>query len=242
MKLLFLYYDLMNLYGENGNMRILERHLKDQGQPVQVDCKTLGDEIDFSEYSFLYVGAGTERNQKKALAHLMQYRSAFLQAIESGMVALFTGNACEMLGSSIIDGDGQAFEGIGLLPFTSEETNEKRYTGDAVCVCTSKELLHPLVGFINKCSTIQNIDSPLFQMQLGFGNSNTTDKGEGFRVKNLFGTHLIGPVLSKNPEFTALLVQLLAKQEGFEITPKTYEYEEKAYQVTLQELQKRMQA
>lgn len=241
MKVLFLYPDLMNLYGESGNVRILERHLMDQGQEVTVDHKTVGDEIDFSKYAFIYAGAGTERNQKKALSHLIGYRDEFKRAVENGAVALFTGNACEMLGDTVIDGEGQKFEGLGLLPFVSEETSDKRFTGDALCVSPSQELTRPLIGFINKCSVIHEIKTPLFMMQMGLGNQSSDDKGEGFRVNNLFGTHLIGPVLAKNPEFTELLVKLIAKLEGFSYTPKTYEYEQKAYEVTLRELQKRIE-
>ena len=49
MKLLFLYYDIMNLYGEAGNMRVLERHLRDQGLELTVVGKTLESEIDFCD-------------------------------------------------------------------------------------------------------------------------------------------------------------------------------------------------
>ena len=72
MKLLFLYYDIMNLYGEAGNMRVLERHLRDQGLELTVVGKTLESEIDFCEYDFIYAGSGTEKSQKAALKHLLQ--------------------------------------------------------------------------------------------------------------------------------------------------------------------------
>ena len=62
-KLLHLYYDIMNLYGEYGNIKILEEHLKDQGYTVMVDKKTLGEEKNLEEYDFIYMGCGTERNQ-----------------------------------------------------------------------------------------------------------------------------------------------------------------------------------
>ena len=76
MKLLFLYYDLMNLYGETGNMRVLERHLRDQGLEITIVGKTVGDELDFSQYDFVYAASGTERSQKVALRHLLQYRDS----------------------------------------------------------------------------------------------------------------------------------------------------------------------
>ena len=56
MKILHLYYDLMNLYGEYGNVVVLAKHLEDQGEEVIVDKKTIGDQIDFTQYDFIYCG------------------------------------------------------------------------------------------------------------------------------------------------------------------------------------------
>ena len=113
-KILYLYYDLMNLYGESGNIRVLERHLHEQGLTVTVDKKSIGDEIDFSQYAFIYAGSGTERNQKIALADLFRYQEQIKAAAQSGTVVLFTGNAFEMLGKSITAGNSTVHEGIGL--------------------------------------------------------------------------------------------------------------------------------
>ena len=54
MKILYLYHDLMNLYGDSGNLRVLERRLTGQGEEVTVDRRTLGDALDFTGYDFLY--------------------------------------------------------------------------------------------------------------------------------------------------------------------------------------------
>ena len=45
-KLLHLYYDILNIYGENGNMRALVKALEYQGLKVNVDFKTIDDEIE----------------------------------------------------------------------------------------------------------------------------------------------------------------------------------------------------
>ena len=68
MKILHLYPDFMNLYGEYGNMRVLQRHLQDQGVTVTLEEKTVTDDsLDFSDVDFIYIGCGTERSQKAAL-------------------------------------------------------------------------------------------------------------------------------------------------------------------------------
>ena len=65
MKLLHLYYDLMNLYGEYANMAVLASRLKGQGLEITVDRKTLGDAFDCSQYDFIYLGAGMERRPSR---------------------------------------------------------------------------------------------------------------------------------------------------------------------------------
>lgn len=238
-KILYLYYDLMNLYGENGNIRVLERHLREQGLEVTVEKKSVGDDIDFSQYAFIYAGSGTERNQKIALSHLCRYKEQLKTAAESGTVLLFTGNAFEMLGKSIAAGNGTVYDGIGISDFTTVEHNDTRYTGDVIA--TFDQLDTPLVGFINKCSEITNVPQTLFQVVMGLGNS-VNDQNEGWRYKNVFGTHLIGPILVKNPHFMTYIIKLIGSSiENFEYKPLPYPYEESAYQVTLSALQKRLE-
>lgn len=238
-KILYLYYDLMNLYGENGNIRVLERHLREQGLEVTVEKKSVGDDIDFSQYAFIYAGSGTERNQKIALSHLCRYKEQIKAAAESGTVLLFTGNAFEMLGKSITAGNGVVYDGIGISDFTTVEHSDTRYTGDVIA--TFDPLDTPLVGFINKCSEIVDVPQTLFQVVMGFGNS-ANDKNEGWHYKNIFGTHLIGPILVKNPHFMTYIIKLIGSSiENFEYKPLPYPYEESAYQVTLSALQKRLE-
>ena len=47
MKILHLYYDLMNLYGEYANVSALERYLRQQDIEAVTDKKSLYDDIDF---------------------------------------------------------------------------------------------------------------------------------------------------------------------------------------------------
>ena len=179
-KILHLYHDLMNLYGESGNVRALARHLSDQGFQVVVDRKSVGDEIDFSQYGFVYIGSGTERNQKVALHDLMRYRDVLEERINQGGVFFLTGNSFEMLGNSILGADGVTYQGLELAQFEVTEIPNKRYTGDAVCI--SDWYAKPMVGFINKCSQIVGVDHPLFEMKMGEGNA-PGDPKEGYRSR-----------------------------------------------------------
>ncbi len=233
MKILYLYHDLMDLYGESGNVRALERRLAEQGETVTVDRRSLGDSLTLAGYDFLYIGAGTERSQKAALEHLRPYAGELRAAMEDGMHALLTGNAAAMLGREITDGAGKVWQGLGLLDLTSRERRDERYTGDAIA--RHPELEQPLVGFVNKCEDWEGTLSPLLEMVMGRGNGPDT-ADEGFRQKNFLGTHLTGPVLVKNPAFHDWLVKRLL---GREPEPRAYPYEERAWKVTYDALMER---
>ena len=84
------------------------------------------------------------------------------------------------------------------------------------------------------------MERALFQVQMGVGN-NEQDDGEGYLYKNVFGTHLTGPVLLKNPAFLDELVALLCAQSGIQYHKVDYPLEEKAYEVTVTELLDRME-
>lgn len=230
-KILHIYDDLMNLYGEYANISVLERYLTDLGHSVTVDKLSLYEDRDISGYDFYYMGSGTETKQKLALSQLMKYRDALKAAADEGRVLLFTGNSFELLGASVTDADGKVYDGLHLADFTTTE-GKRRIVGDALAQ-DGDELL---VGFINKCSKTSGIETPLFTMKMGFGNEKDRS-AEGFRMKNCFGTHLTGPILVKNPAMLRKIATLLVGEPSDSVR---YESMERAYRTTVEALKQRL--
>ena len=232
MRILHLYHDLMNLYGEYGNVVVLKKHLEDQGFEVEVDKKTLGEVINFKDYDFIYCGSGTERNLLVALEDLLKRKKELLEAINNNVVVLFTGNAMELFGERI---DKQ--KALGVIPMKVSLTND-RYTGDVIM---KNEEIGEVVGFINKCS-LQEYDNSFKLFDYCFKDINVQDNNyEGYKYMNLYGTHVIGPILVKNPNFMRKIVELLGKKQdaNFVYRNITYQYEEDSYNVTLNALKNR---
>lgn len=235
MKILHLYHDLMNLYGEYANVAALERILEKNGIAYETDTLSIEDEVKLDGYDFIYVGSGTESNQTIILSHLKKLREEFCKAMEEGRFILMTGNSFEVLGKEIREEDGRKIPGLGIFDFQVTRQKKTRNTGDAVFLMEGKE--KPLVGFINKCSTIEGIKTPLFQVEMGMGNAKN-DSFEGLYYKNLYGTHLTGPIFIKNPYF---LMDFAKKLTGKEIDGEYLAYEKAAYEITLRELGKRQE-
>ena len=241
MKILHLYHDIMNLYGEYGNIRALTRMLDKNGIAYDLDCLSVTDKPCLTEYDFIYVGSGTESNQKYILNHLLSCKEELSRYIEADKLLLMTGNSFEILGERIIDAKGEEHKGLGLFSFMVEEQDKIRNTADAIF--TLEGLEHPLVGFINKCSTIKGVNTPLFQVKMGLGNEGRGGT-EGIHYRNFFGTHLTGPILIKNPGFLIYLTRLLCTSKGMTDSLNTSWLKEEmaGYEITLRELTKRLAA
>ena len=227
-KILHLYPNLMNLYGDYGNVLVLKKHLEDLKYKVTIDEKTIENNFDINDYDFIYMGSGKESSASLALENLIKHKKQLQTAIKKNKVILFTGNALELLGNKY----GKQ-KGLGIFDFDVELT-DKRYTGDVI---VDNEQVGEVIGFINKCSIIKNdLDTnKLFVYE--FKDKNVVDNSlEGYRLNNMFATHIIGPVLAKNPSFINLIVELLVKGDYKEIE---YPYEKQSYEVTLNALKKR---
>ena len=227
MRILHLYPNLMNLYGDYGNIVLLKKHLEDQGIEVVVDKREVYESFDPDLYDLIYMGSGTENAQKVALEALNKYHYYLKKYVEEGKVILFTGNAMELAGNTV---DGQ--KALGLIDM-DVVTSEKRYTGDVI---VNNEEIGEVVGFINRSTLLKGGEKEkLFTYEFRYEGLVDNDY-EGYRYKNLFGTHIIGPVLVKNPNFMAYIVSLFVEGKMKEVS---YPYEEGAYETTLSELKKR---
>jgi len=231
-KLLHLYYDIMNLYGEYGNIKILEKHLKDQGFEVIVDKKTIGDIKNLEQYDFVYIGCGTEKNQKAIIEDIKTEKEELKKIIEDGKVVLLTGNSFEILGKSI---DGK--QALEILDFETEILKD-RITTDIICKTDMLE--SKVVGFVNTMSKVKNNENPLFKIEWKAENI-IKDEEEGIVYKNLIGTHLIGPILVRNPEMLKVIIEKICmqKDEKFKYKEINYQDEQKGYKLVLKELDDR---
>lgn len=220
--------------GHNAGRIAVENRLDAGAKTVQnegISC--------LSQADFLYMGAGTEAARNAALALLLPHREELKTLLAQGIPMLFTGNSITLLGKEITLSDGRTVEGLGLADFTATERST-RYTGDALASGVVAGMT--TVGFLNKCDEICGAADPLFTLQMGEGNRKG-EKAEGVRAGSLWATHLIGPLLVKNPHLLRELGGKLGLDDGEHngvIGGGVYDQMEQAYQVTLGALQNRL--
>ena len=209
MRIIHLFADLCNLYGDYGNVCALKRMLENKGQNVEIEYQSIDDEIDVSGADFVFIGSATERNQKVALNYLQSYKDNIKTALDNGTVILATGNSFEMFGQSVTDCDGTKHEGLTFFPYETVEGKERIVTDS---LCTTLQCGGDIIGFVNKASLTTGATSPLFDVKQGSGNGKDDNK-EGVHYGNFYGTHLIGPVLIRNPQLCEYFADMLIKKQ-----------------------------
>lgn len=209
MRIIHLFADLCNLYGDYGNVCGFKRALENKGQNVEVEYQSIDDEIDVSGADFVFIGSATERNQKVALDYLQSYKDNIKTALDNGTVILATGNSFEIFGQSVTDCDGIKHEGLSFFPYETVEGKERIVTDS---LCATSLCGGDIIGFVNKASLTAGATSPLFDVKQGSGNSKDDNK-EGVHYGNFYGTHLIGPVLIRNPQLCEYFADILIKKQ-----------------------------
>lgn len=225
-KIAHLYYDIMNLYGENANIRALVKFAERQNIKTSVTNLTINDKIDFKKYDVFYIGSGSEEGELLVLKDLLNYKDEIKEAIENNKHFIITGNALELFGEYIIDNNVK-YEALNIFNFNCKH-EDFRIVGSTVS--SSKLIKEKIIGFQNRCGIMNNIDRPLFKMIEGTS-ANINDKHEGYHYKNFYGTYIFGPLLIRNPHLTNYILKSIMKQKNnkykFKILNKTPEL--KAY-------------
>lgn len=218
----YLYYDLLNLYGENGNVKALKKQLEDQSVKVEIKYLSIEDELDFSSYDIVYLGAGTKSNQMLALKHLIKYNKSIKQYIEDGKFLIATGNSYELFGKKI-DND----KALNIFDYEAK-TENFRIVDECIFKC--KFIDQCIIGFQNQGSTLKNKDNNFFEVIKGVGNCKNSNF-EGYNEFNFYGTYLIGPLLIRNPYLLKYMVKKIIsnKYPNFKFKKFNLELETKAY-------------
>jgi len=234
-RIIHFYPDLMSLYGSYANVLALRRCLEGLGCAVTVETVLPGGEADVTKGDFFYMGAGTEGAARAAMEDLARFAGPLKDAAQDGAAMLFAGTAMDLLGETIEEADGTAYDGLGLASFTTKH-GKRRIVGD---VYGHTDLFpEAVVGFMNKCGVVSGVETPLLTgLDLGFGNEK--EKGpEGFHWKNVFASQLTGPLLVKNPKLLEAAAAAICARRGMTLPADrpADQWAEKSYAVTEKEL------
>ena len=209
LNILCLYNDIMNLYGDTGNINVIKYHLEEQNIKYKINYLSIENDLKFKNYDLILIATGTENNRKIVLNHLMKYKKDIKDAIENNKFFLITGNALSMFGKKL-------YNEKALEIFDFEVTESKERISKEVII--NSNITKPIYGFMNH----QDITTI---------NENNLFENEGIHYKNFYGTYIIGPILSRNPEFLEYFLKdlITQKDKKFKIKKLNTKINEKAY-------------
>lgn len=235
-KIAHLYYDLMNLYGENANIRALNKAFERQSVEIETHFLTVDDNINFDEYDIFYIGSGTEKHQIIVLKDLMKRKEEIKKAIKNNKYFFVTGNSIELFGKYIEDFEKNKIKCLNVFNYYTKavdinESERAKFRIIGEVIAKSELIDEKIIGFQNRGGTLHNVETPLFKMIKGCGNY-PKDQNEGFMNKNFYGTYTIGPLFMRNPYLTDYFIKkiLLEKYNSFKYKEIVNTSEIKAYE------------
>ena len=229
LKICHMYPDVLNLYGDRGNVICMTKRLRWRGIEARVTKLPIGDSRSLADFDLVFIGGGQDFEQQVLLSDLHRGKDReIIAAVEDGVTFLAICGGYQMLGSYYETFDGKRCDFIGALDLYTKGS-VKRMIGNYKFRCSPSAGGSVVVGFENHSGKtwLGSGLEPLGKVLSGFGN-NGEDGSEGAHYKNVFGTYSHGPLLPKNPEFCDLVlktalerkygsVELLPLDDGFEL-------------------------
>lgn len=203
-----LYPDILNLYGDRGNIITMKRRLEDRGIKVNIDECSIGQPLNADKYDIFFIGGGQDFEQEVLLRDLSSGKAQDIRtAVEEEKTFLAICGGYQMLGEYYKTWDGVQLDFIGAIGVHTIGAKE-RMIGNYMFRTTPESGDTVVVGFENHSGKtyLSEQVAPLGMMLSGNGN-NGEDETEGARYKNVFGTYSHGSLLPKNPVLCDFILQ-----------------------------------
>ncbi len=205
----WLYPELMNIYGDRGNIITLQKRC--EWRDIKINVKKL--DVGFSENELktcdiLVMGGAQDKQQEAVAKDLFEKKTLLKNIIENGIPGLYICGAYQFLGKHYKLENGNIIKGLGILDFYTENPGEKSKRLIGNMAFKSELVDYVFLGFENhggRTHLGKNI-KPFANVIKGFGN-NGEDNLEGAMYKNSFATYSHGPILPKNPKFADYLIE-----------------------------------
>ncbi len=214
-----LYPDILNLYGDRGNIIAMRQRLEARGIGVNVEECSIGEPLDILKNDIFFIGGGQDFEQEVLLRDLNAGKGAAIRAAvgeESVFLAICGGY--QILGQYYKTWDGKQLDFIGAINVHTEGS-QTRMIGNYMFRTLPESGDTVIVGFENHSGKTYLGEgvAPLGTVMAGFGN-NGEDKTEGARYKNVFATYSHGSLLPKNPVMCDFILETaLSKKYGAEV-------------------------
>lgn len=191
-KILYLYPDILDLYGDIGNIKVLQYRLEKRGIKAQIDTYSIDDKApDFTSYDIVFSGGGADNEQKILSDDLVKYKASIKEAVKQGVFFLLICGSYQLFGKYYKGVDGTEIPGLGVFNYYTEANPDRnsRCIGNIIIEANLAGKQTKVIGFENHGGQTFDIEEPFGNVLHGNGNK-FNDINEGFLRKNVIGTYL----------------------------------------------------
>lgn len=213
-RILQLYPNEMNIYGDRGNVLTLMRRAEWHGFTPEVMYHDPGKELP-KEVDIIVGGGGQDSGQEKVQDDFLRISDALHKLANDNVPMVMVCGLYQLLGKFFKTSEGLIIQGIGIFD-AETHGSPTRMIGNVIIDTPFGEIIgyenHSGQTFLGKGTR------PFGTVKKGAGN-NGEDGFEGAVYKNVYGTYLHGSLLPKNPVFTDELLKQAAIRKYGEFTP-----------------------
>ena len=216
-----LYPKEMNIYGDRGNIAVIQKRLEWRGYSSSITPISTGDDFTPTNFDLCYLGGGQDRDQMIVAYDLQKKSAALHSAAKDGMVFLWVCGGIQLAGAGYTDSEGRRIPGVGILDLDTS-AGKNRLIGDLVLEAELNGDTSKVVGYENHAGrTFLGPDAtPLGSVLKGHGN-NGIDRTEGAVQRRAIGTYMHGPILPKNPWLADKLLSWAIEHKTGKMPPLT---------------------
>ena len=212
LRICHLYGNLMNTYGDNGNLLMLQHRAKKLGYEVETTLISLEEDFNSDDFDIVMFGGGQDYEQTVVAKDLQNKKDALIQYIEDGGVVVAICGGFQLLGRYYVNASGERLNGISAIDVCTNGQFPNRLIGDVEIV--NEEFGETYLGYENHIGRTylgKNM-KPLGKVVKGYGN-NEEDHVEGCHYKNVFCSYFHGPILVRNQNLADRIIETAAERQ-----------------------------
>ena len=212
LRICHLYGNLMNTYGDNGNLLMLQYRAKKLGYEVETTLISLEEDFNAEDFDIVMFGGGQDFEQTVVAKDLQNKKEDLIQYIEDNGVVVAICGGFQLLGRYYVNASGERLNGISAIDVCTNGQFPSRLIGDIEIF--NEEFGETYLGYENHIGRTylgKNM-KPLGKVVKGFGN-NEEDHVEGCHYKNVFCSYFHGPILVRNQHLADRIIETAAQRQ-----------------------------
>ena len=212
LRICHLYGNLMNTYGDNGNLLMLQYRAKKLGYEVETTLISLEEDFNAEDFDIVMFGGGQDFEQTVVAKDLQNKKESLIQYIEDNGVVVAICGGFQLLGRYYVNASGERLNGISAIDVCTNGQFPNRLIGDVEIV--NEEFGETYLGYENHIGRTylgKNM-KPLGKVVKGYGN-NEEDHVEGCHYKNVFCSYFHGPILVRNQHLADRIIETAAERQ-----------------------------